>query len=252
MIVISVLNQKGGVGKTTVNFNIATVLAQKGYKTLMIDSDCQASLTLMTANDPLAIPKNICNIYDGTKHIKECIYKTPIDNLYIIPSSLALAKTETFLMSVNIGRERKIKKALAEIKDIYDFVLLDCPPALGLITINNLVASDYVVAPCEPTALSVYALDDLKDTVEDVKEINPKLKLLGVLINKYDKRIKKHTERIEELKSEFEIIGVIKSSVAAQKGIEEGIPAVISQPKSDVALAFVEATNKILEEIKNG
>lgn len=245
MKVISIINQKGGVGKTTSTYNIASVLAMNGHKVLMIDSDSQASLTLMTANDPLAIENNLCSVYDG-KAIEECIYQTKIENLSMISSSLALAKTESMLMSVTIGRETKIKKALSRIEKSFDFVVIDCPPALGLLTINNLVASDYVVAPCETTALSIYALDDLKDTIDEIKEINSNLEFLGVIATKFDKRINKDKEILDELKKDYKILGVLKNSVEARKGVEEGLPAVIFNSKSEIAKTYIEIVENLL------
>lgn len=245
MTTISIINQKGGVGKTTSTYNIASVLAMNNYKVLMIDSDSQASLTLMTANNPLNIENNLCSVYEG-KSIEDCIYQTKIKNLSIISSSLALAKTEAMLMSVTIGRETKIKKALNKIKKNFDFVIIDCPPSLGLLTINNLVASDFIIAPCETTALSIYALDDLKDTIDEIKEINSNLKFLGVIATKFDKRINKDKEILDELKKDYTILGVIKNSVDARKGIEEGLPTVIFNSKSEVAKAYIEIVEKIL------
>lgn len=242
--VISVLNQKGGVGKTTSVYNVASALALKCHRVLMIDSDSQASLTLMTATDPLSVSKNLVSIYQG-ENIKNCIYKTKVDNLSMIASSLSLAKTETMLMSIAIGRENKIKKALSSIQNEYDYILIDCPPALGLLTINNLIASDYVIAPCETTTLSSYALDDLKDTIEEIKEINSSLRFMGVIATKFDKRIKKDNEVLEELKENYSVLGILKNSVEARKGIEEGLPAVIFNKASDIAREYIEIANKI-------
>ena len=158
--IIAVLNQKGGVGKTTTTYNIASVLANEGNKVLMIDSDSQASLTLMMGIDPLSTDDNLAAIFDGVD-INKCLSSSPIDNLDYIPSSLSLAKVETKLMSVMLGREFKLKKALEQLKKRYDYILIDCPPTLGLLTINALIASGTVIAPCETTSLSIYALDDL-------------------------------------------------------------------------------------------
>lgn len=246
--VISILNQKGGVGKTTTTYNVASALAQKGYKTLMVDSDSQASLTLMTGNDPLSLESNLSSIYEG-KDIKKCIYRTSIENLSMIPCSLSLAKTETMLMSVAIAREAKIKKALDKIKEEYDFILIDCPPALSLLTINNLVASDYVIAPCETTALSSYALEDLMDTIQEVQEINPTLQFLGVIATKFDKRVNKDKEILEELQKNYKVLGILKSSVEARKGVEEGLPAVLYNKSSDISKAYTEITETIIKEV---
>lgn len=244
--IISILNQKGGVGKTTSTFNLSTVLAMCDKKILMIDSDSQASLTLMTANDPISIENNLSSIYKGND-INLCIYHTTIENLDIIPSSIDLAKTEVSLMSELINRESKLKKALSSIRTSYDYIFIDCPPSLSLITINNLVASDYVIAPVETSMLGYYALDDLLETIENIKEINGELELLGIIATRYDKRVNKDTEILNELKEKYDLLGTIKSSTDARKGIEDGLPVVIFKNNSDVAKAYIDIGNKLLE-----
>lgn len=251
MKVISMINQKGGVGKTTSTYNIAVLLARK-YRVLMIDSDSQASLTLMTANNPLALDYSLADVYSGNKNIEDCIYQLPIDNLSLISSNLSLAKLETTLMAVPFGRETKLEKALKRIEEQFDYVIVDCPPSLGILTINSLVASDYVIAPCETSPLSVYALDDLTDTINAVKEINGRLTLLGVIATKYNKIAKSDRASLDSLEEEYKILGIIKNSVSAKKGIEDGIPCVISDSGSDVAKSYNEITNRILEEVENG
>lgn len=244
--IISILNQKGGVGKTTSTFNLATVLSQYGKTVLMIDSDSQASLTLMTANDPVSIKNNLSSIYKGND-INSCIYHTPIENLDIIPSSIDLAKTEVSLMSELINRESKLKKALYSIRVDYDYIFIDCPPSLSLITINNLVASDYIIAPVETSMLGYYALDDLLETIENVREINNNLELLGIIATRYDKRVNKDTEILNELEEKYNLLGTIKSSTDARKGIEDGLPVVIFKKNSDVAQAYINIGSKLLE-----
>ena len=247
--VISILNQKGGVGKTTTTFNVAAVLAQNGYKVLMIDSDSQSSLTLMTGNNPLAFDVNLCDVFDGDMTDK-AIYPLNIENLSLLPSSISLARMEAKLMTTMLGAERKAKKAIDPLRRKYDFIFIDCPPALGLLTINALVASDYLITPCETTNLSSYALEDLKDTVDAVKEVNPDLEWLGVIATRYNKVTKAHNRVLEELQEEHNVLGIVKNSVAIQAGIEEGLPCVIADPKSDVSKTYVEITETLLNMVK--
>ena len=246
--IIALLNQKGGVGKTTTTYNIASVLANEGNKVLMIDSDSQASLTLMMGIDPLSTEDNLAAIYDGID-INSCIALSSIENLDYIPSSLSLAKVETKLMSVMLGREFKLKKALDQLKQNYDYILIDCPPTLGLLTINALIASDAVIAPCETTSLSIYALDDLIETIENIKEVNSKLIFLGVIAMKFVQNSNSHKKSLQELQERFTLLGTIKNSVSAQAGIDEGLPCVIAAPKSSVSIAYQEIITKIKEEI---
>lgn len=247
MKIISVLNQKGGVGKTTSTYNIAAAIAKTGAKVLMIDSDSQASLTLMTANNPLSFDTNVCNIYEDYKQIRECIYRTPVDNLDFIPSSLKLAKIETKLFAEGIGRESKMRKALSFVNEMYDYCIIDCPPSLSMITLNNLVASDELIIPTETSALSVYALDDLMETVDSVKEVNDKLKIKGIIATRFDKRTKHDNCSLDELKANHIILGVVKNTVEAKRGIDDGLPVVIANPSSDIAKEYNSIANKIME-----
>lgn len=247
--IFSVINQKGGVGKTTTSYNLGALFANDGYKTLLIDSDSQASLTLMLGVDPTSIPDNLCSVYSGYS-IRDCIYQSSICGLEYVPSNISLAKTETQLMTVMLGREKKLSKALNEVAGMFDVIIIDCPPTLGLLTINALIASDYVIAPCETTNLSIYAMDDLLDTIAATQESNSRLKFLGVIVTKYVASSKAHEKCLSKVKERFPILGVIKNSVSSQKGIEEGLPCVIADEKSIAAQGYRDSYKKIKGELK--
>lgn len=246
--ILSVINQKGGVGKTTTSYNLGALFAQDGYKTLLVDSDSQASLTLMLGVDPTSTEDNLCAIYSG-KPVCDCIYQSTFKDLYYIPSNISLAKTETQLMTVMLGREKKLSKALSEVVDMFDVIIIDCPPTLGLLTINALIASDFVIAPCETTSLSIYAMDDLLDTIAATQESNNKLKFMGVIVTKFVSNSKAHEKCLKEVKDRFPLIGVIKNSVSSQTGIEDGLPCVIANEKSIAAQGYVAAYKKIKGEL---
>lgn len=247
MKTIAFLNEKGGTAKTTSVFNIATVLVKMHKTVLMIDSDAQGSLTLATGNDPVAL-NGLAEVYSGMP-VSKCIYPLEkINGLFLLPSSMRLVKTELRLMG-EIGRERKLAKLLKAVGD-YDYVLIDCAPALGLLAINALSASDFLVAPTETSALSTYALADLMDTVSEIKEqINPNLKFLGVIATRYARVASLARQELDDLSKDYNVLGVIKESTAARTGLSQGLPAVVAAKRSDVTKAYVETTYKILEAI---
>lgn len=248
--VIAISAQKGGVGKSTTTYNLSTLFAESGYKVLDIDSDSQASLTLMMGIDPLSMSHNLASIYDGDD-INECIYVSPVKNLDFVPSSISLAKTENQLMTIMIGREKKLSKAIQSIKEKYDYIFIDCPPALGLLTINALVASDYVIAPCETTNLAIYALDDLVDTIDETKESNPNLSLMGIVATKYVSNSNSHKKALAEIKDRFDLLGIIRNTVSAQAGSEEGLPCVIANPHSIAATGYKDLYKNIFTRLED-
>lgn len=248
--IIAISAQKGGVGKTTTTYNLASLFAKNGNnRVLVIDSDSQSSLTLMMGIDPLSMSHNLSSIYEGDD-INQCIYVSPIQNLDYIPSSISLAKTENRLMTIMIGREKKLSKALHNIKEKYDYIFIDCPPALGLLTINALVACDFVIAPCETTNLSIYALDDLVGTIEETKESNPSMKLMGIVCTRYISNSKLHKKALAEIKERFELLGVIRNTVSAQAGAESGLPCVIADPTSIAAKDYDALYRVVLNKLE--
>lgn len=248
MKVISVINQKGGVGKTTSTYNISTLLAKKGYKVLMIDNDGQASLTLACGYNPLDLDLTMSNVYVNNTNITDCILETEIENLDLAPSTIKLTMAETALINT-FARETVIKSRLSEIGNDYDFVLIDNPPHLGLLTINSLVASDYVIIPCATNSLATYALEDLFNTIEGIKKINRHIKVLGIVATMFDKRTNIDKQELQYMKDKYSVVGVVKSSVDGSKGLSKGLPTVEVLPKSDVSLQYIECTENILKLI---
>ncbi len=188
-MIITVANQKGGVGKTTTCINLSAALAFMGYKTLLIDMDPQANSTVAFI-DKRNQKHSIFEIFESPQfNIDDVIIKTSIINLNLLPSSISLAKIESKLIG-EIDAHFKLKDRLDQIKYKYDFIIIDTPPTLGIITINALVASSHLIIPIQASYFALEGTDDLLETIERIKvRSNPELKLLGVLITMHDKRI---------------------------------------------------------------
>ncbi|BCR21857.1 ParA family protein [Borrelia sp. HM] len=249
MKIISIINQKGGVGKTTSAINIAysTTLLKK--KTLLIDIDSQGN-----TSSGVNISKR-----DDINSSYELIYKKnkikPIKNfnLDIIPSNIKLALLEKELIH-EIARENFLKNALEQYKqDNYDFVFLDCPPTLSILTINALVASNYILIPIETEFFAFEGINQLLDTITAVKQINQELEITGVFINKYDIRNKSKEKYIDSLKKVFQeklLNTKIRKNISISKSQEKNIPVYIYNKESNSAKDFLELTKEIMEKIK--
>lgn len=210
--IISIANNKGGIGKTTTTLNLAAALSRLDKKVLMVDLDPQASLSVNYGLEALDSQNSIYNVLMDELDIEKIMCKLD-ENLYLIPATIELSKVELNLIS-RLSRETVLKKKLSKVKKDFDYILIDNSPSLGLLTINSLVASDYVVAPTDPTYLSLKGLEILSEVVEQVKEINENLIFLGVIVTMFDSRINHHREVIEELKNKYPVFNsIIKRSI---------------------------------------
>ena len=201
--VIAIANQKGGVGKTTTAINLGGCLGVLEYKTLIIDADPQANSTSGTGFDP----KSVRNIYDclvNELDPKEAILSTQNPNLDILPSHIDLVGAELEMISLP-NREYLLEKAIAKIKDDYDFILIDCSPSLGLITINALVAADSVMIPVQCEYFALEGLGKLLNTIKIVQQkLNTELTIEGILLTMYDTRLRLSNQVVEEVRMHFQ------------------------------------------------
>lgn len=200
--IIVFANQKGGVGKTTSVCNIGAYLAESGKKVLLVDFDPQGNLTSSVGHD--SKQRGIYEVITGQNSLEENVLSTPVENLYLVGSNLNLSGATVELANEE-GWEKYLKKSLENAKKEYDYILIDCPPSLGVLTINGFVASDYVIIPlqCEYFALEGF-LTMLFQTVKRIqKSYNPSLKIGGIIFTMYDSRTKLSNEVINQVKASF-------------------------------------------------
>ena len=201
--IIAVANQKGGVGKTTTSINLAACLAEKKKKVLAIDLDPQGNMTSGLGVNKDEVENTVYNLMLDECSIAESIENTVVDNLYVIPSNVNLAGAEIELLGIN-DKEYILKTAVDYIRDDYDYIIIDCPPSLGLLSLNALTASDTLIVPLQCEYYALEGLSQLLGTVRTVKQhYNEHLELEGVLYTMYDTRLKLNSQVIDEVNQYF-------------------------------------------------
>ena len=202
--IIAVANQKGGVGKTTTAMNLAASLAVLEHKTLLIDSDPQANATSGVGFDPRSVKTSIYECIIEDVNPKTAILKTETPNLYLIPSHIDLVGAEIEMINLN-QREHKMKEVIEKIKKDFDFIIIDCSPSLGLITVNALTAADSVIVPVQCEYFALEGLGKLLNTIKIVQtRLNPSLDIEGILLTMYDSRLRLSNQVVEEVKTHFQ------------------------------------------------
>ena len=249
-MILSVANQKGGVGKTTTAFTVSNMLADSGKSVLMIDLDPQASLTVCSGIDKRNLIKSMYHVMCENENIQDVIINNICEkkNLYIAPSSIRLANADIKLV-LEFGRENILKKLLNKIKWQYDFIIIDTSPALSLLVTNALIASDNILIPVCADNLSYEGLTDLLETIDKIKaDLNPKLNILGIIITQYDKRTLHSREAKAFLEKNYNILTAIPVSTQVKDATLTGKS--ISDLNKDHEI--VQSYKKITEVILNG
>ena len=247
--VISVANQKGGVGKTTTAVNLSTLLAKRGKKVLLIDTDPQGNAT-----SGLGVTKEVeLSVYDilvGETTFEETVQETEVKNLKVCPSNISLAGAEVELVSM-MSREQRLKVKLDVAKEEYDFIIIDCPPSLGLVTLNAFTASDSVLIPVQCEYFALEGLGQLLNTLNLVKKhLNKNLEIEGALLTMYDARTNLSNQVVKEVKKYFEdkvYKTVIPRNVRLSEAPSYGMPISIYDPKSKGAKAYEKFTKELLK-----
>lgn len=248
---IAIFNQKGGVGKTTTNINLAACLALKGKKILILDIDPQGNTTSGVGIAKKGLTRTTYEILvDDTIAPEEAIMHTSVLNLDIIPASVQLAGAEIELVQLE-GREKRLKKAIDKIKANYDYIFIDCPPSLGLLTINSLTAVDSVLIPIQCEFYALEGVSQLMSTIELVKKsLNPSLQIQGVILSMFDGRTNLSIQVVEEVKKYFRekvYTTVIPRNVRLAEAPSYGMPITEYDPKSTGAAAYLEFAEEFLE-----
>ncbi len=249
--IISITNQKGGVGKTTTAINLATSLAYYGKDTLIIDMDPQANATSGIGIEKNSIKKSIYDILLEKEKIKETIIPTAIEWLDIVPSHLSLIGAEVELVSL-FQRETRLANALKEVVNSYDYIFIDCPPSLGLLTINSLSASDCVMIPIQCEYYALEGLGQLMHTLELVKKhLNPTLKICGVLLTMFDIRVNLSSQVVEEVRKFFGdkvYSTIIPRNIRISEAPGFGKPVLLYDANSKGAIAYLNLGKEFLSK----
>lgn len=254
-MIISFTNQKGGVGKTTTAVNVAATIATLDKKVLLVDLDPQGNASTGVGFMDRASLNSTYNVITENLAITDAIYHTEFKNLDLVPSANHLAAAELEIKDYE-ARERILKGALSVVKDRYDYIFIDCPPALGLLTINALVASDHVVIPCPCEFYALEGLVQLTNTVESIKEYhNPNLDILGVLVTMYNSRLNLTQSIMNDLRSYFGNL-LFKTTVARNVRLAEapsyGTPIIYLDKYSRGAQNYIAVAKEFIERAEHG
>ena len=250
--IIAVANQKGGVGKTTTTINLAASLATLEKTVLVVDADPQANASSGLGVD---IKEVDCSLYEciiDHTDVKEAIYTTDIDGLDIIPSHIDLVGAEVEMLKIKNNREKMMKELLAPMRDEYDYILIDCAPSLGLITVNCLTAADSVIIPVQCEYFALEGISKLLNTIKIIKsKLNPRLEIEGFLLTMYDSRLRLANQIYDEAKRHFQELvfkPVIQRNVKLSESPSHGLPVILYDAESAGAKNHLNLAKEIIDK----
>lgn len=248
--IISIANQKGGVGKTTTSVNLGACLAYIGKKVLLIDIDPQGNATSGSGIDKGDVQQCVYDVLVDDVDMKTVIKQTAVERLFAVPSTIQLAGAEVELVPT-ISREVRLKRAVDQVKDEYDYILIDCPPSLGLLTLNALTASDSVIIPVQCEYYALEGLSQLLNTVRLVqKHLNNELMIEGVLLTMLDARTNLGLQVIQEVKKYFQnkvYQTIIPRNIRLSEAPSHGEPIILYDPKSRGAEVYLDLAKEVAE-----